>query len=57
MVLMRMWLRAIPSKIMLVLVVGVMAVPVVVVNGVVFVLVFMRFGQMQPDPRSHQRGG
>ena len=47
--------RAIPVKIVLVLVMTIVAVFVHMFHWGVFMFVFVRFGQMQPNPATHER--
>ena len=54
---MHMRLGAVPLKIMLVPVMRIMAVSVRMRHGFMRVLMFVRFGQVQPDAGAHQRGG
>ena len=54
---MHMRLGAVPLKIMLVPVMRIMAVGVRMRHGFMRVLMFVRFGQVQPDAGAHQRGG
>lgn len=52
---MRVRFRAVPVEIVLVLVMAIVAVFVRMFHWKVFMLVFVRLGQMQPDPTAHER--
>ena len=54
---MRMRLRAVPVRAVFVLMMLVVAVGVRMIQALVRVIVFVPLGQVQPDPRAHQRRG
>lgn len=51
---MRMWLSAVPSEIVLMLVMRVMTVGVVVLHWLVRMFVFVVFGEVEPDAEAHE---